>query len=196
MSDHPQRPDPLARTEDSDADLARRACAGDRAAFGALVTRHSDQARRIARAILGNAEEGDDAAQDAFLLALRNLPRFDTKRPFGPWLMRIVTNAAIDHRRRRAVRRTEPLDPSHVAGGVTPDREAARAELSARLRAALAELPERQRVAVTLFDAEGYSHAEIAEILGVPVGTVRSDVFHARRRLRERLDDWKKETPT
>jgi RNA polymerase sigma-70 factor (ECF subfamily) len=179
------------RREDNDATLARRACAGDREAFGALAVRYAPQARRLARAVLGDAEAADDAAQDAFLAALRNLPRFDPRRPFGPWLARIVSNAAIDALRRRSVRSAEPLDESIAASAVPPDRAAENGELSARLRAALAELPERQRSAVTLFDAEGYSHAEIAEILGVPVGTVRSDVFHARRRLRERLAAWK-----
>lgn len=191
MADHPQRFDPGARREDSDATLARLACEGDRAAFGALVTRYAAQARRVARAVLGDVDLADDAAQDAFIAALENLPRFDLRRPFGPWLMRIVTNAAIDSRRRRTVRRTEPIDPSLVDPGDATDRAAEQNELSARLRLALAELPERQRVAVTLFDAEGYSHAEIAAILGVPVGTVRSDVFHARRKLRALLTEWK-----
>lgn len=195
MTDDPQRPDPIARTEDSDAALARRACAGERAAFGTLVSRYAGQARRVARAILHDPEAADDAAQDAFLAALEHLPRFDARRPFGPWLMRIVANAAIDRRRRQRVRRAEPLDPAIVAGGVSPERAAERGELAARLHAALAELPERQRLAVTLFDAEGYSHAEIAQILGVPVGTVRSDVFHARRRLRAQLDEWKEQIP-
>ena len=195
MTDHPQRPNAPARTEDSDETLARQACAGNQDAFGALVIRYQAQARRVARAILGDADAADDAAQDAFLAALQHLQSFDARRPFGPWLMRIVTNAAIDNRRRRSVRRTEALDESLVAGGTGADRAAERNELSARLRVALAELPERQRVAITLFDAEGYSHAEIAEILGVPTGTVRSDVFHARRKLRERLDDWKENIP-
>jgi RNA polymerase sigma-70 factor (ECF subfamily) len=70
---------------------------------------------------------------------------------------------------------------------------AIRSELGARLRTALNELPERRRTAVVLFDVEGYSHAEIAGILGIPEGTVRSEVFHARRRLRTLLADWKEQ---
>src|SRR5207247_736464 len=81
--------------------------------------------------------------------------------------------------RRRTVRRVEPLDPGLVAGGARPDRTAERRALAQRLREALAELPERRRVAVVLFDVEGYSHAEIADVLGIPEGTVRSEVFHA-----------------
>ncbi len=119
------------------------------------------------------------------------LAQYDSKRPFGPWLMRIVANAATDRRRRRKVRSAEPLDPSLVGGGPRPDAVAMQSELGDKLRAALAELPERRRTAVVLFDVEGYSHAEIAGILGIPEGTVRSEVFHGRRRLRALLEDWK-----
>src|SRR5436190_1153360 len=88
-------------------------------------------------------------------------------------------------------RLVEPLGPGLTGGGPRPDREAEQSALGDRLRAALAELPERRRIAVVLFDVEGYSHSEIAQILGIPEGTVRSEVFHARRRLRELLADWR-----
>lgn len=143
--------------------------------------------RRACRAVTGDEHDADDAAQDAFLSALDRIETYDPKRPFGPWLMRIATNAAIDLLRRRAVRRTELLDESLAAASGSPARDAEQAELRQRLAAALARLPERQRVAVTLFDLEGYAHAEIADILKIPEGTVRSDVFHARRKLRESL---------
>jgi RNA polymerase sigma-70 factor, ECF subfamily len=192
MSPDPQRPPAPVRTTNSDeAALVQRALAGDRDAFGALVHRYQAQVRRVTRAVLGDPDEADDAAQDAFLSALSKLAQFDPRRPFGPWLMRIASNAAIDRRRRQSVRRAEPIDEAMVDGRDRTDRAAERRRLSEHLRAALAELPERQRLAVTLYDAEGYSHAEIAAILGVPEGTVRSDVFHARRRLRVLLDAWK-----
>ncbi len=150
-----------------------------------------------ARPISGNtiqhhpdSPEADDAAQEAFLSALDRLETYDRKRPFGPWLMRIASNAAIDLLRRRAVRRAEPLDEALTASSRSPARDAEHTELRAALSRALAALPERQRAAVTLFDLEGYAHAEIAEILGVPEGTVRSDVFHARRKLRESLGQY------
>ncbi len=170
-----------------------RAVAGDRAAFGTLVQRYAGVARRVARAVLGNPEDADDAAQDAMLSALVKLDQYDPRRPFGPWLLRIVANAATDRRRRRTVRRAEPLDLGFVAGGPRPDTTAERRALAERLREALAELPERRRMAVVLFDVEGYSHGEIAEILRIPEGTVRSEVFHARRRLRALLVDWKED---
>jgi RNA polymerase sigma-70 factor, ECF subfamily len=174
-----------------DQALVAQTLAGDRDAFGTLVERYAGQARRVARAVLGDPDDADDAAQDGFLSALVKLGQYDPKRPFGPWLMRIVANAATDRRRRRSVRKVEPLEPSLVGGGPRPDAVAMRSELGERLRAALAELPERRRKAVVLFDVEGYSHAEIAGMLGIPEGTVRSEVFHARRRLRTLLADWK-----
>jgi RNA polymerase sigma-70 factor (ECF subfamily) len=168
-----------------------RTLAGDRSAFGTLVERYAGQARRVARAALGDPDDADDAAQDAFLSALLKLAQYDPARPFGPWLMRIVANAATDRRRRRSVRRTEPLDAALVGGGSRPDIAAERAVLGERQRAALAQLTPRRRLAVVLFDVEGYSHAEIAQALGIPEGSVRSEVFHARRRLRALLADWK-----
>jgi len=185
-----QPPGGSARIQD-EAELATRARAGDRAAFGQLVERFAPQARRVARAVLQDPHDADDAAQDAFLAALTKLDQYDPRRPFGPWLMRIVANAATDRRRRRTVRQVEPLAPELTGGGPRPDREAEQSALGDRLRAALAELPERRRIAVVLFDVEGYSHAEIAQTLGIPEGTVRSEVFHARRRLRELLKDWR-----
>src|SRR5258705_13429740 len=192
-SDTPSQPPQGAARIAGEADLVARTLAGERAAFGVLVERYAPQARRVARAVLGDADEADDAAQDGFLSALVKLAQYDARRPFGPWLMRIVANAATDRRRRRNVRQAEPLDPALVGGGPRPDTAAIRSELGARLRTALGQLPERRRMAVVLFDVEGYSHAEIAGILRIPEGTVRSEVFHARRRLRTLLADWKEQ---
>ncbi|MDH5805469.1 MAG: sigma-70 family RNA polymerase sigma factor [Gemmatimonadota bacterium] len=176
-----------------DSTLAVRAQDGDREAFGILVERYADQARRVAWAALGNPDDADDAAQDAFLSVLKKIDRYDPKRPFGPWLMRIVANAATDRRRRERVRATDQLPLDAKTQSLGPDAETDRLGFSKALREALADLPERQRIAVTLFDVEGYSHAEIAEMIDIPQGTVRSDVFHARRRLREALAPWKRD---
>ncbi|HEX4633841.1 MAG TPA: sigma-70 family RNA polymerase sigma factor, partial [Gemmatimonadales bacterium] len=93
-----------ARIENrEEAELISRSLAGDREAFGALVNRYAAQARRVARAVLRDPDDADDAAQDAFLSALVKLEQYDPRRPFGPWLMRIVANAATDRRRRRSV---------------------------------------------------------------------------------------------
>ena len=175
----------------SDADLAQRAARGDSDAYGELVDRHAAAARRLARTVLQNAEDADDAAQEAFLLAWRHIARYDPARPFAPWLMRIVMNAAADLRRKRRVRTTEEIPVNALSESASPEEDTDRVLFSAQLETALAQLPERQRAAVVLFDAEGYAHADIAEMLGVPEGTVRSDVFHARRALRQALAAFK-----
>jgi RNA polymerase sigma-70 factor (ECF subfamily) len=151
------------------------------------VLRYQEAVRRTCRAVTGDPHDADDAAQDAFLSALDRIETYDRRRPFGPWLMRIATNAAIDLLRRRKVRRAEVLEEQVASRFPSPAADAEAAEIRGRLAAALATLPERQRVAVTLFDVEGYAHAEIAAVLGIPEGTVRSDVFHARRALRAAL---------
>jgi len=105
MADLPLPPQPARQVariaEQDEADLVARAVAGERAAFGTLVERYAGVARRVARAVLGNPEDADDAAQDAMLSALVKLEQYDARRPFGPWLLRIVANAATDRRRRR-----------------------------------------------------------------------------------------------
>lgn len=152
-----------------------------------MVAEHAPTARRLARLLLRNDADADDAVQEGLLSAWQAIHRYDPRRPFRPWLLRIVLNAARDLGRRRRVRETEPLGDTEAERRPGPDREADRALLRERLGDALTRLSERARVAVTLFDAEGYSHAEIAELLNVPEGTVRSDVFHARRALRREL---------
>ena len=178
----------------TDAELAAEAAAGNAEAFGRLIERHAPQIRRVTRAVLAEPADADDAAQEAFLACWRYLGRYDPARPFGPWLIRIAVNAARDVRRRQRSRPTEPLAPDIALVQAGPDRRAARAELRESLNQALGELPERQRLAVVLFDAEGYSHREIAGMLGVAEGTVRSDVFHARRALRVALAPYEEES--
>ncbi len=180
-------------TDVDEAALASRAAEGDPDAFGALVATHAPMARRVAFAILEDREDADDAAQEGFLSAWQAIRRYDARRAFRPWLIQIVVNAARDLRRRRRVRFTDQLDHVAAASRDDPARDAGATDLGERLRAALATLPERQRMAVVLFDAEGYPQAEIASILGIPEGTVKSDVFHGRRALRKVLESVKEE---
>jgi RNA polymerase sigma-70 factor, ECF subfamily len=178
---------------ETDAALVARTLAGDHDAYGVLVERYSASARRLARAVLRDPDDADDAVQDALLKAFLKLAQYDPKQPFGPWLMSVTANTATDRRRRRAVRRTDQLDDEFVAGGASPEAVTHRRTLGQRLRQALAQLPERRRMAVVLFDVEGYSHAEIGRILGLHEGTVRAEVFHARRALRPLLTAWREE---
>ena len=147
---------------------------------------HQKRAYLVARAIVTVHEDAEDAVQEGFVRAHQAIGRFDTSQSFGPWLNRIVANAALDIARRRKVRTTEELTDALKS----PFRDPAEhAELKERLRAALAELPESERSEIVMNDFERFTHAEIGEMLGVPGGTARSDLHHARKKLRELLQD-------
>lgn len=159
---------------------------GDADAFGALVRRHERRAYAVARAIVTVHEDAEDVVQEAFVRAYQALDRFDPGQSFGAWLNRIVANAALDLARRRKVRAADELHDG-VAGMFRDPGEAS--ELRQRLREALRTLPERMRAVLVLHDVEGFAHAEIGRLLGIPEGTARSDLHHARHRLRDLLRD-------
>lgn len=184
----------MRTTSVTEPGLARAAQGGDANAFGRLVTAHAVTARQVAFAVVGTWDQAEDVVQDAVLAAWQAVARFDPTRPFRPWFLRIVSNAALDTIRRRKVRQTETLTETVSSSEPTPDVWTDRALVREKVAAALALLPERQRVAVMLFDLEGYSHLEIAQVLEVPEGTVRSYVFHARRALRKTLSSLREKT--
>ena len=190
------RPRLVTSTPDAaDGDLAPRAAeralvlaaqAGDAEAFAGLERLHQRRAYAVARAIVLAHEDAEDAVQEGFLHAYRALERFRPEQAFGAWLHRIVANAALDIARRRKVRDADEL-PETIA---SPFRDPAEAgELRERLDAALAQLGERQRAVIVLHDVEGFKHAEIGALLGIPEGTARSDLHHARAQLRRVLGD-------
>jgi RNA polymerase sigma-70 factor, ECF subfamily len=133
-------------------------------------------------------EDAEDAVQEGFLRAYQALDRFDPSQTFSAWLNRIVANAALDLARRKKVRNAEQISESIQA----PFRDPAEGrELKERLQAALAELQPRARSVIVLHDVEGFTHAEIGEMLGIPGGTARSDLHHARQKLRGLLGNLK-----
>ena len=154
---------------------------GEREAFSMLVRTHERRAYAVARAIVINHEDAEDAVQDAFLHAYKALHRFLPDQAFGAWLHRIVANAALDITRRRKVRDADEL-PETIASPFHDPAEAS--ELATRLRDALNTLPVRQRSVIVLHDVEGFKHAEIGTMLGIPEGTARSDLHYARSHLR------------
>ncbi len=160
----------------------RGAQAGSHEAMEALFRAHWDHAHRAAYLIVHDAAAAEDIAQEAFLAAIRALHRFDRRRPFGPWLHRIVVNRAIDWSRARALRRevSEPAEreapPARPAGW------------SDEVIAALAALDPDQRAAVVLRHLLEYTPGEIAELLEVPRGTVNSRLRRALDRLALELD--------
>lgn len=171
----------------ADAELVARIRRGDAEAYDALVGRYMRVAYRIAFRLLGHREDAEDLVQDAFVAALENLDGFRPGRSFKPWLVRILVNRGTNARRARAVRVTEPLPDDAVASVPPPDRDAEQAELRDRTRAALDALPERQRIIAELFELEGFTGAEIAEMLEISPGTVRWHLHQARGALRAAL---------
>lgn len=167
---------------DAEAELARRAAAGDAAAFTALVRLHEGAVRRFL-ARLTRGEGADDIAQDAFLRAWRSAAAFRGEGSYRGWLLRIAWTEFLAARRgtgRRAVREQTAFE----AEG-TPRRDA---DLALDLARALAALNERERAAASLCFGEGYSHAEAAEILALPLGTLKSILARARTALAARLE--------
>lgn len=160
--------------------LIREAQRGSAAALADLYSAHWSRAHRAAYLVVHDAAAAEDVAQDAFLAAVDALDRFDRRRPFGPWLHRIVINRAIDWTRRESLRRRVAEE-----AGVVEERAGrggdGGGELGSHLIAALAELPPEQRAVVVLRHLLEYTPGEIARMLELPRGTVNS-------RLRRALD--------
>ena len=188
-------PDGTARTlrrsvDTEEAALVARVQQGDHAAFDSLVRRYARRAYVVAYRVLHHREDAEDLVQEAFLSALDAIATFDVRRPFAPWFFRILVNRGLNARRSRAVldrrvRPTEPRDADVRAEGA--DVRVERAEIRDRFRAALAALPERQRIIVQLADVDGHSSAEIGDMLGISSGTARWHLHQARRTLRSAL---------
>jgi RNA polymerase sigma-70 factor (ECF subfamily) len=157
--------------------LLRSARTGSADAFEQLFREHWPSAYRAALLVVHDQAAAEDIAQEAFLRAIRALDRFDRRRPFAPWLHRIVVNRAIDWARARASRQESELDGERVA----PEQ---RHDVGDEVMAALADLSPEHRAVIVLRHLLGYSPGEIAEQLDLPRGTVNS-------RLRRGLDDLK-----
>ena len=170
---------PSAAAEDA---LIARARAGDHEAFHELYALHVNRIYGLCLRLTGNVREAEARCQDAFVQAWQGLAEFRGESRFGTWLHRIAVNAALAHRRRasRWWRRVEEggrSDPAVTGNGA----------LRQDLRRAVARLPERARRVLVLHDIEGYSHAEIAQRMGIAIGTCKAQLHRARRLLREWL---------
>jgi RNA polymerase sigma-70 factor, ECF subfamily len=179
-----------------DRDLAAAAAGGDRRALDALLHRHADLVHRVCRRVTGDPDDALDATQEALIAVSRRIGSYDGRSQFTTWLYRVATNAALDELRRRG-RRPRPdaalsgavptMSAAGAAGGASgatvvrgpADAVVARIDVDA----ALARLPEEFRVAVVLRDLGDLDYAEIAEVLGVPIGTVRSRIARGRAAL-------------
>jgi RNA polymerase sigma-70 factor (ECF subfamily) len=174
-----------------DAELVRRFLAGDAQAFTELVTRHERRVYALCLRVLGNAEDAADATQDTLLSVVRKLEGFRGDAAFTTWLHRVAMNVCYDHLR-RAQRRPvlhRVLDdelPPHEAGPPVPDHADAIAD-EHLVAAALAQVPEDFRIAIVLADMQDLPYEEIAKVLDLPLGTVKSRVHRGRLALARAL---------
>lgn len=190
---HSTRVDLPARESD-DRQLMARLAGGDRDALAPLVERHYARLYRIALAYLRQREDALDVVQEAFVKAYQGASRWDGSAEAGPWLTRVTVNLAID-RWRRNRRRGETFSPladdDRAASLADPGASAERAlrgrEAGERVARALRVLPERQRAVVVLRHYQDLSLEEIAQALGMSLGTVKSSLHRALARMRERL---------
>lgn len=170
-----------------DQQLVERTIAGDRAAFEALVERHSGVVYRVAARIVG-AQDADDVSQDALIRAFHRLPQYRGDSPFESWLLRIVHNTALDSLRRR---RPTPVDMAEeVTAPETGQRRSPVSSLedterSDRLVDKLRELRPEHRAVLVLRDLEGLSYDEIAGVTNSPIGSVRGRLHRARNEMVE-----------
>jgi RNA polymerase sigma-70 factor, ECF subfamily len=173
-----------------DASLVAAAAAGDREAFDVLVRRHQRAVYAVCYRFTNDHADASDLAQDAFVRAYRGLPRFKGDAAFGTWLYRIATNVCLSRAalKRPALDPIEPLDLADTAGE-RPDAPLGRARDAARVKAAIARLPEKQRLTVILRVYHELPHEAIAQALGSTVGTVKANFFHALHNLRKHLAD-------
>ena len=167
-----------------DDGAAIRACrAGDRQAFRHLVERYQAQAIGHAIGILGNREDAMDAVQDAFIDSFQSLNRFDLSRRFYPWFYIILRNRCYKSAAARTRQKTDSIEEAQI---LEPSASMPYEELLL-LDRALLQLDPEDREIITLKHLDGLTYEELAERLRIPEGTVMSRLFHARKRLRERL---------
>ncbi len=183
----------------ADGALVRRTLAGDKKAFDELVIRYQRPAVAVSFRLLGKTEDALEVVQESFLKAYRSLDTLQKPEAFAGWLMRIVSNLSLNYRRGRKTRQSLPLDdllgsnedrdPQAGGDSVDPERVAEGKELGVRLKQALDQLPEKQKMAILLFTIEQMPQKQVAEALECSVEAVKWHVFQGRKKLKEMLKD-------
>lgn len=180
---------------DPDGELVARWQSGDQSAFEALIRRHERRVFGLLMRMLGNRQDAEDVAQEAFLSLHRHGHRFRHEARFSTFVFRVAANAALNRRRTlgRKNARIRQLKLRQEAGidlpttPRDPESQATGAQIRAQVQEALLRLPEDLRMATVLYDIEGLSYREIAKVLEIPEGTVKSRIHRARSALRARL---------
>ena len=173
----------------TDQDVVQRCLAGDPDAFATLVERYGGRVYNVALRITNDPDAANDCAQEAFIRAYRALHQYDPALPFGPWLYRIATNASLNYVQRWRGHETavEELPESADEPDDRPEATTLRREEVAEVVAAMADLPAAYRAALTLRHMQQLSYQEVADALGIPLGTVKTHLHRARAALKARL---------
>lgn len=191
-----ESPPGMSETE-LDQTLVQRVQAGEKHAFDLLVRRYQHKVLGIVGRYLADWSEAQDVAQEVFIRAYRAIGNFRGESSFYTWLYKIATNTAKNHLvslgRRPPGDDLQLEDAQHLDSALklkdsaTPERELLRAEIESNVGAAVAELPEELRQAITLREVDGLSYEEIADVMSCPIGTVRSRIFRAREAIERRI---------
>lgn len=178
--------DPSALIDDQT--LVASALAGRPEAFGTLVERYDRAVYHLAYRTVRDPEEARDVAQEAFFKAYRSLRTFKPGAKFSTWIFAITYHACCDRLSRRKRYSNDEL-PERADPSAGPESEAIANDEAKRLRAAIAQLPEKYRTVITLYHLQGRQYEEIANVLGVPMGTVKTHLFRAKEQLRRILNE-------
>ena len=181
---------------DDEGAAIERCKSGDREAFGTIVQKYMKPAYYVALGYVGTPDDALDISQDAFVNAFRHIKRFDSSKKFFPWFYSILKNLCMNHLTRVRRRREDSIDAMAEEEGevripletASPEQDAARREMGRKIGTALLQLRPKEREIIILQHFQDYSYQEIADLLGIPIGTVMSRLYSARRALRKELE--------
>jgi RNA polymerase sigma-70 factor (ECF subfamily) len=185
-----EKPERVTSDDSIEARAIASVKAGDAASFDYLVSKYLKRVTSIAWGIVRSPQDAEDLAQEAFVKAYQSIGRFRSGEPFGPWIYRIVTNLGLDVVKHRKRFRHEELSEGEPAERRdSADLPAIAHELGSRIDAAIQSLPEMQRIVARLYLVEQFDHGEIAAMMNLSEGTVRSHLSLARKKLQDKLSD-------
>ena len=182
--------------ETDEKKLIERAYGGDPSAFNRLMAQHEARMYAVALRMCANREDAQDCLQEAMLRVYRAIGSFKGQSTFSTWVYRITMNTCLDELRRKKNRQNTSLDNlvdmgwSPTDGGAGPEKQALMREMREKMHGAIRELPDDMRAAVVLRDIQGFSYDEIAQMLEINVGTIKSRISRGREKLREKLKEY------
>ena len=182
--------------ETDEKKLIERASGGDPSAFNRLMAQHENRMYAVALRMCANREDAQDCLQEAMLRVYRAIGSFKGQSTFSTWVYRITMNTCLDELRRKKNRQNTSLDNlvdmgwSPTDDGAGPEKQALMHEMREKMHGAIRELPDDMRAAVVLRDIQGFSYDEIAQMLEINVGTIKSRISRGREKLREKLKEY------